>query len=46
MISQLEFCLCRDKEGTPLDGLWSDWPKCRVSTNNKKDEDNFPKIYN
>ena len=40
MISQIESFLCSDKQGTPEEGRRMEWPKCCVTTNNNKDEDN------
>ena len=46
MISQVESFLCPDEQGTLEEGWRIHQPKCCVSTNNNKDEDNSPKNYN
>ena len=41
MISQAESFLCPDKQGTPEESGWIQWPK--RGGNNNTDEDNSPK---
>ena len=45
MISLVESFLFPDKQGTPEEGQRIQQPKCCVSTNNNKDEDNSLKNY-
>ena len=46
MISQVESCLCSDKQGTPEEFQRIQHPKCCVSTYHTKDEDNSRKNHN